>query len=179
MVNGTNTLSGSAVSFFTPRITNITSLKVYFSPKQAGTGDPSPDNVREITGWDNVAVHRSGKNDNEEFIIPCGKELFDIETYPLISGQWISGGDGQASTSENYDRSEFIPLDGLDGCEIMLNKRPGGNNPGIAFYSTNNKDGFISGEKNNNVDANTPMILTIPTGTKYVRFTVPHGATDV
>lgn len=29
---------------------------------QAGTGDPSPENVRPITGWDKVTVQRTGKN---------------------------------------------------------------------------------------------------------------------
>lgn len=29
---------------------------------QSGSGDPSPDNVRPISGWDSVAVQRTGKN---------------------------------------------------------------------------------------------------------------------
>ena len=37
-------------------------MKVSFSPKQAGSGDPSPSNIRPITGWDGVNIHRSGKN---------------------------------------------------------------------------------------------------------------------
>ena len=31
-------------------------------PVQAGTGDPSPDNVRPITGWTGAEVYRTGKN---------------------------------------------------------------------------------------------------------------------
>lgn len=46
--------SGSIASFITPAKTNIKSLKVHFSPKQLGTGDPSPENVRKIEGWDGV-----------------------------------------------------------------------------------------------------------------------------
>ena len=41
---------------------DLSSLKVYFSPIQSGTGDPSPSNVRPITGWTGVNVTRSGKN---------------------------------------------------------------------------------------------------------------------
>ena len=37
-------------------------VKATFSPKQAGSGDPSPENVRPITGWDEVTVTRCGKN---------------------------------------------------------------------------------------------------------------------
>ena len=37
-------------------------LKVYIDPMQSGSGDPSPDNVRPITGFDTVKVTRVGKN---------------------------------------------------------------------------------------------------------------------
>lgn len=37
-------------------------VKATFLPKQAGSGDPSPDNVRPILGWDKVQVTRCGKN---------------------------------------------------------------------------------------------------------------------
>lgn len=37
-------------------------VKATFLPKQAGTGDPSPDNVRPISGRDEVTVTRCGKN---------------------------------------------------------------------------------------------------------------------
>ena len=38
------------------------SAVVTLKPKQAGSGDPSPENVRPITGWDNVRVHQRGLN---------------------------------------------------------------------------------------------------------------------
>lgn len=38
------------------------SLKVNIVPVQSGSGDPSPDNVRPISGWDSVKVTRAGKN---------------------------------------------------------------------------------------------------------------------
>ena len=37
-------------------------VKVSWEPTQAGEGDPSPDNVRPITGRDSVKVNRAGKN---------------------------------------------------------------------------------------------------------------------
>lgn len=40
----------------------IDSLKVEFVPIQSGSGDPSPDNVRPITGWTSANVWRTGKN---------------------------------------------------------------------------------------------------------------------
>lgn len=38
------------------------SLKVAIVPKQSGSGDPSPDNVRPITGWTGANVFVTGKN---------------------------------------------------------------------------------------------------------------------
>ena len=62
MGNVTAKTSGDIARFMSPSMTNIKSLKVHFSPKQLGTGDPSPENVREIEGWGGVEVNGSGKN---------------------------------------------------------------------------------------------------------------------
>ena len=40
----------------------VNSLEVAISPKQAGSGDPSPSNVRAISGWTGANVYRAGKN---------------------------------------------------------------------------------------------------------------------
>ena len=58
----TETYSGSIVSFDGTETTAIKSLKVNITPKQSGSGDPSPSNVRPISGWDAVVVNHTGKN---------------------------------------------------------------------------------------------------------------------
>ena len=55
-------VSGDLVTFDTDMRGKLKECKVYFSPVQEGEGDPSPDNVREITGWNGVTATRSGKN---------------------------------------------------------------------------------------------------------------------
>lgn len=58
-----DTASGSIASF--PDGADGVEVKtatVQIVPKQAGTGDPSPDNVRPITGWDAVTVYGAGVN---------------------------------------------------------------------------------------------------------------------
>ena len=45
-----------------PKYVALEKLNIEFSPKQAGTGDPSPDNVRPISGWNEVTVTRCRKN---------------------------------------------------------------------------------------------------------------------
>lgn len=58
----THTVSGSIATVRSPAVAPIENLKVHFSPIQEGTGDPSPSNVRPITGWTGVTGYKSGKN---------------------------------------------------------------------------------------------------------------------
>ena len=58
-------------TFVTDMVAPLRKLLLSFAPKQSGSGDPSPTNVRPISGWNGVNVVRSGVN------------LFD--------GEWESG----------------------------------------------------------------------------------------
>ena len=51
-----------AIASFSDGADNIPMKKVTvrIEPKQAGSGDPSPDNVRPISGWDSVQVNHGG-----------------------------------------------------------------------------------------------------------------------
>ncbi len=51
-------------------------LKATFGPKQDGSGDPSPTNIRTITGRNEVNVYRSGKN------------MFHINGDEMVSDGW-------------------------------------------------------------------------------------------
>lgn len=57
-----DTVSGAIVSITDGSANPIQSLSVSLSPIQEGSGDPSPDNVRPISGRDSVTVTRTGKN---------------------------------------------------------------------------------------------------------------------
>lgn len=59
---GTVKYTGPVASFHCPTNAEIRSLKVHFSPKQEGSGDPSPENVRPIVGWDGVKTLENNKN---------------------------------------------------------------------------------------------------------------------
>ena len=52
----TITKSGEMASFYMINKAPIKHLRVYFSPKQVGEGDPSPENVRGISGWDEIST---------------------------------------------------------------------------------------------------------------------------
>ena len=75
------TVSGSLAHFETDMIAPIKNAKIYFNPVQEGSEDPSPSNIRNINGWNNITVAKTGKNVAE----------FSLETYGPISSQWVNG----------------------------------------------------------------------------------------
>ena len=63
------------------------SAVVTLKPKQAGSGDPSPDNVRPISGYDSVTVNKRGKNlfniskiENNDYITNNGDGSLTVTT---------------------------------------------------------------------------------------------------
>jgi hypothetical protein len=64
-------VTGNPVAFNTNLARPLSAFTIPFLPTQSGTGDPSPENVRPISGWTGVTAYRTGVN------------LFD-EQYPDI-----------------------------------------------------------------------------------------------
>ena len=60
--NPTKTVSGSIAHFTDGAEMPAKSVVVNIEPVQSGTGTPSPDNVRPISGWSSVNVYDTGKN---------------------------------------------------------------------------------------------------------------------
>ena len=101
----TETHSGSIVSFEGDETTAIKSLTAQIVPKQSGSGDPSPSNVRPISGWDAVNVTRCGKN-----IIP----KMTAGTYSANGGTIVVDSNGVATLSGTTTASgnvAIIPLE--------------------------------------------------------------------
>lgn len=100
----TTTPAGIA-NFSTDMISPLKSCKVEFSPVQSGSGDPSPDNVRPISGWTGCNVTR------------CGKNLFDIngDTSLIYAGVAIQNNRivissiGSGATSRVYFSTLYKP----------------------------------------------------------------------
>lgn len=61
-VKNEKTVSGSIVTIESDGGDAVTSLVAQITPTQAGSGDPSPTNVRAITGWTACNVNVAGKN---------------------------------------------------------------------------------------------------------------------
>lgn len=117
-------------------------------------------------------------------VVDCGKNLYDISTYPLTSGYYIDATNGSyEGTNYRYESTyNFIPCSHLQGKTVTLNKRPGGYNPGIAFYESYRDStdfDYISGVRNASVEANTPITFNVPNNARYMRFTVENNATNI
>ena len=56
------TASGNPMSFQTNLARPLKSLSIHWTPSQAGTGDPSPQNVRSISGQSGVTIYQTGAN---------------------------------------------------------------------------------------------------------------------
>lgn len=75
---------------------SLKSLTATINPKQSGSGDPSPDNICPISGWDSVDVTRSGKNllpqqsdAIQPLFIPNGTQIFVSATQPTNSSSCV------------------------------------------------------------------------------------------
>lgn len=55
-------LEGKMVSIVDAAERPAKQVTTKITPKQSGSGDPTPDNVRAISGWDTVSLTRTGKN---------------------------------------------------------------------------------------------------------------------
>ena len=73
---------------------------VNIEPVQAGSGDPSPDNVRPITGWTGAKLTRTGKNllklDESEMVSNGWDRIFPVS---LKAGTYILSCQNQFGTS--------------------------------------------------------------------------------
>ena len=72
----------------------VRSLVVDIDPVQTGSGNPSPDNIRPISGWTGVNVTRTGKN------------LFDESVMATASG-WTEDNGVYTGSSDYLDRNAF------------------------------------------------------------------------
>ena len=77
----------------------IEGMKIHFLPVQSGTGDPSPSNVRPISGWTGVTVWRTGRNLLDTGEATSGKGLTltknadgSIGVVGTPTGTWIDFG---------------------------------------------------------------------------------------
>ena len=153
-------------SFTNSAATPIESLKVYFAPKQSGSGDPSPSNVREIQGWNECEIYLGqSQQDENKTTIPVtfpvlGKNKFNKAT---VTNYYRINGSGEIVAQAGMSISDYISV--IPGQtytlttsgDISQNKRH-------AYYDINKE--YLG------VFANNSTTLIIPSNAAYVRLTL-------
>lgn len=95
----------------------VKSLNVNIVPKQSGSGDPSPDNVRPISGWDSIDVTR------------CGKNLVDLSVMYFNDSEYTHSHFPTSAPIKKF----FDTLDLLKGQTITLSRKYTGTSSGVTI----------------------------------------------
>ena len=95
-IGGTKRYEATGNPVVIPKYVGLEKLAIDFSPKQAGAGNPSPENVKPISGWDSVKVTVS-KGDESHY-------------YNVNLPETIYGGTVDAVTGEGSDLYLFKEL---------------------------------------------------------------------
>ena len=135
---------------------NAKSLIVSFSPKQSGSGDPSPSNVRPISGYNDIGAVRYGKNMwSMTACVGCSYNpargtVFDTTPATL---QPTDNGDGSFSvTIGSWERVCFIvPVPNGASVRSSFSRSGAGGRRTIGWLDADKK---VIGSNNNNTDAN-------------------------
>lgn len=140
----TQTVSGSIATFEAESNTGIKSLVVDINPVQSGSGDPSPDNVRPISGWSGVEVNRTGVNVWDE----------------VSESGYISIADGTDQSGSAYARSKNYSKC-LPNTSYYFRSSASQATSAILWYDADKN--YISGEGARN------QIVTSPSNAYYFR----------
>lgn len=92
--------TGTIISLNDSAALPLQSLKLTFEPIQEGTGDPSPDNVRPISGRDSVKVTVSNEDESHD--------------YTLILPETIYGGEVDAVSGVGSKEWRYVEFDGTE-----------------------------------------------------------------
>lgn len=129
-------------------------------PIQEGSGDPSPDNIRPISGLTGATLYQTGRNIYD-------KNATDPSN-GYVAGSYLAG-NGTVIELSSWNISEYIEIDNTN---IILSV-PVGYSPSICFYDINKQ--FISG---NSYQNRKTLQITAPANAKYTRISVPINGID-
>lgn len=143
------------LTFKSNMTTKLKEGKVYFTPIQEGTGDPSPDNIRPISGWDGITVTK------------CGKNLLNPND-PDYANYTISPTGGPTTTSADRITTGFIPCgENVTLVASSTKKLTSSVFTFVVISAWDKNKQFISRAYVNN---NSRLTFTTPEGTCYVRY---------
>ena len=144
--------SGELVSFSDGADMPAKSVIVNITPKQSGSGTPSPENVRPISGWESVNVNVTGVNVWDE----------EVELGGLI---WA---DGQPLPANDRLRSKNFAPCTPNTTYHVFNARAGSVSIAVFFYDAS--QAFI------NYTVNTDF--TTPSNARYFKLVIQNTTAD-
>lgn len=120
------------------------SLKIAITPVQSGSGDPSPTNIRPISGWTGAEVNVCGKNllygtpvSGAEYYTDTGaiNTYSNIKVYPnvFVKAGTYTWACSASSTAGQYMRINELNLDGTWVRRIITEQVSGGKSRQITF----------------------------------------------
>lgn len=124
----TDTANGSIASFSDGADDYpMKSVVAEIVPKQSGTGDPSPTNIRPISGWSGVNVTR------------CGKNILNLPTYEEFITCPTVGNYHSYAIKVKPNTAYYLSVSYTDGYDpsgkyvyLLLTNNPTSNNPWVA-----------------------------------------------
>lgn len=110
VINASKTFEVTGNPIVLPEYKNLVKLKTTFSPKQAGTGDPSPENVRAISGWDSLKVTVSNESESHDYNLTLPETIYGGTVDAVMgkgSKEWynavFTGGEDWATWGYNLE----------------------------------------------------------------------------
>lgn len=156
-------VSGNIANFNTDLIAPIKDAKIYFNPIQEGEGDPSPENVRNISGWNGMTLSQSQ-----------GQVIQDATNEDWAVG-WMTAG-GILNTSSSYRTSDYIPVTNGATVRIKFTNKTSDRAWYCITYYDNQKKFLI---RNNNGYDTEDIVCTVSyEGLEYIRISI-NRASDV
>lgn len=159
------TATGNPLTFDTNVEKPLKSLLIPWTPTQSGTGDPSPTNVRPISGVSGVNVTR------------CGKNLFDKDA--VTHEKYLNSSGVETASPSGYDWciTDYIPVIG-NGKITYKNIGATGSAPYSAWY-TADKTLISTFKQHGSTTDHTEHTTSVPETAKYVRFSMLNSGTNL
>ena len=145
-----NTVSGSIAHFDDGLAMDAVEVIAHINPVQSGSGDPSPDNVRPISGHTGCDITRTGKNLLRNGIVPST----NTNPYTFASSEFFKAGTYTISFQNTTATSWRYYVRGFDAGGNIL---PDGFMSGSGMTYRTDFKGYLSGANITNLSRNITL----------------------
>lgn len=156
-------------------------LTAHIEPTQSGTGDPSPDNVRPISGYTGLTVTRTGKNQYDGTLLPGVYSSADFTRASTTSSAYRSLKTllPAGTYTVSFSVPVFIARSILDG---TMKNNPAGASATTSYTFTTTTTGYVGFSFRNEAntawdDSTTIQIETGSTATEFVNYGATYPVT--